>query len=103
MSNPSLRNFGKTIAALVITLVRGPLSAAGAVDANDPNAAIGKKPASVAEDIRVVKEGKPRDRFQATLRLGNGNRYGEISRLNAKILEDEDSLLVGTRLKLPVR
>jgi nucleoid-associated protein YgaU len=39
----------------------------------------------------------------AAEQLGNGSRYGEIARLNADILEDEDNLPVGMRLKLPVR
>lgn len=33
--------------------------------------------------------------------LGNGNRYGEIAKLNASILENEDALAIGMRLKLP--
>jgi len=35
--------------------------------------------------------------------LGDGNRYKEIAKLNAEILDDEDSLKVGMRLKLPAR
>lgn len=39
----------------------------------------------------------------AAKRLGDGSRYKEIARLNADVLEDEDHLLVGTRLKMPAR
>jgi len=37
----------------------------------------------------------------AAEQLGDGGRYSEITRLNAGILEDEDSLSVGMRLKMP--
>jgi len=50
----------------------------------------------------VVKEGDNLWRI-ATDKLGNGNRYTEIAKLNAAVLEDEDSLAVGMRLKLPAR
>ena len=39
----------------------------------------------------------------ASEHLGNGTRYTEIRELNADILKDEDNLLVGMHLKLPVR
>ena len=39
----------------------------------------------------------------ATAKLGNGSRYNEIARLNADILDHEDSLVVGMRLRMPVR
>ena len=39
----------------------------------------------------------------AAEQLGNGSRYTDISKLNADVLEDEDSLTVGMRLRLPVR
>lgn len=39
----------------------------------------------------------------ANRELGDGTRYKEISRLNADILDDEDHLDVGMRLKLPAR
>jgi nucleoid-associated protein YgaU len=39
----------------------------------------------------------------AAERLGDGSRYKEISRLNADTFEDEDSLAVGMRLKMPAR
>jgi nucleoid-associated protein YgaU len=35
--------------------------------------------------------------------LGNGSRYSEIAELNADILDSEDNLSVGTRLRIPVR
>ncbi len=37
----------------------------------------------------------------AAEQLGNGGRYPEISKLNTGILEDEDTLFVGMRLRLP--
>ncbi len=39
----------------------------------------------------------------ASEQLGNGNRYGEIAKLNADILNSEDNLAVGMRLKMPAR
>jgi len=50
----------------------------------------------------VVREGDSLWRIAAE-QLGDGSRYGEIAELNADILEDEDSLCVGIRLKMPVR
>jgi LysM repeat protein len=38
----------------------------------------------------------------ATQELGDGNRYPEITKLNAALLSDEDNLDIGMRLKLPV-
>ncbi|MHC4648085.1 MAG: LysM peptidoglycan-binding domain-containing protein, partial [Planctomycetota bacterium] len=35
--------------------------------------------------------------------LGDGNRYKEIVRLNAGILENENTVIPGMRLKLPLR
>ncbi|MHC4425872.1 MAG: LysM peptidoglycan-binding domain-containing protein [Planctomycetota bacterium] len=37
----------------------------------------------------------------AASQLGDGSRYKEISKLNAGILEDEDTLAVGMRLRMP--
>ena len=34
---------------------------------------------------------------------GTGSRYTEIAKINVTTLEDEDYLVVGTRLKLPRR
>ncbi len=39
----------------------------------------------------------------AEAELDNGARYSEIAELNANIISDEDSLIVGMRLKLPSR
>jgi len=50
----------------------------------------------------VVKEGDSLWKI-ATEHLGSGSRYTEISKLNAGILADEDSLTVGMRLKIPTR
>ncbi len=50
----------------------------------------------------IVQEGDSLWRIAAE-RLGDGNRYNEIARLNADILDDKDSLSVGMRLKIPVR
>jgi len=52
--------------------------------------------------IYVVREGDSLWRIAAE-QLGNGDRYPEISKLNTDILEDEDTLEVGTKLKLPER
>lgn len=50
----------------------------------------------------VVKDGDSLWRIAAE-KLGNGSRYKEISKLNADVLEDEDDLFVGIRLRLPAR
>ena len=50
----------------------------------------------------VVREGDNLWQIAAA-QLGNGNRYKEISKLNADIVKDEDTLVVGMRLKLPAR
>jgi len=50
----------------------------------------------------VVQEGDNLWRIAAA-QLGNGNRYKEISKLNADIVKDEDTLVVGMRLKLPTQ
>lgn len=39
----------------------------------------------------------------AVAQLGDGTRYKEISELNADMLEDEDDIPVGLRLKMPAR
>ncbi|MFC1762445.1 LysM peptidoglycan-binding domain-containing protein [Planctomycetota bacterium] len=49
----------------------------------------------------VVKEGESLWKIAQT-RLGNGNRYQEIIRLNADLLSNEDNLSVGDRLRLPL-
>jgi len=50
----------------------------------------------------IVQEGDSLWRIAAE-QLGSGSRYSEIAGLNADILDDEDSLAVGMRLKMPVR
>ena len=50
----------------------------------------------------VVREGDNLWKIAAE-QLGNGARYAEIGGLNADILDDEDSLAVGTRLRIPAR
>lgn len=50
----------------------------------------------------VVRDGDSLWRIAAE-QLGDGARYTEIAELNADILDDEDSIIVGMRLKLPVR
>ncbi len=50
----------------------------------------------------VVREGDSLWRIAAE-QLGDGNRYREIARLNAGILENENVVLAGMRLNLPVR
>ena len=50
----------------------------------------------------VVREGDSLWRI-ATEKLGDGNRFREITKLNTDILNDEDSLAVGMQLKIPVR
>jgi len=50
----------------------------------------------------VVREGDSLWRVAET-ELGDPSRYKEISKLNAGILEDEDTIIVGMRLKLPIR
>ena len=50
----------------------------------------------------VVRKGDSLWRIAAE-QLGNSNRYSEIAELNADILDDEDSLIVGMRLRLPGR
>ena len=50
----------------------------------------------------IVREGDSLWQIAAE-RLGNGSRYSEIAELNAGIVDDEDNLVVGMRLKLPIR
>jgi len=62
------------------------------------------EPPKVSADGKqyVVKEGDSLWRIAAE-QLGNGSRYKEIVKLNADILEDENSLSLGTTLKLPAK
>jgi nucleoid-associated protein YgaU len=39
----------------------------------------------------------------AAEKLGDGSRYKEIAKLNAGVLDGEDNLVVGMRLKIPAR
>jgi nucleoid-associated protein YgaU len=50
----------------------------------------------------VVREGDSLWEIAAD-KLGDGNRYNEIAKLNAHVIDDEDTLTVGMRLKLPAR
>lgn len=50
----------------------------------------------------VVQEGDSLWQIAAE-QLGDGNRYSEIAKINAGILEDEDTLSVGMRLRMPAR
>ena len=50
----------------------------------------------------VVREGDNLWKI-ATEKLGTGSRYSEISKLNADILDDEDYVVAGMRLKMPPR
>lgn len=50
----------------------------------------------------VVREGESLWQIAAD-RLGDGNRYDEIAKLNAGVLDSEDFLSVGMRLRMPSR
>jgi nucleoid-associated protein YgaU len=50
--------------------------------------------------IYVVREGDSLWEIAAD-KLGDGSRYNEIAKLNAHVIDDEDTLTVGMRLKLP--
>lgn len=69
---------------------------------------IGKKPTAVKKQKPkqsmwyVVQEGDNLSRIAAE-QLDNPNRYPEIAKLNADILDDEDNIVVGMRLKMPPR
>jgi LysM repeat protein len=57
---------------------------------------------AIQGEYYVVKDGDSLWRI-AEKKLGNGSRYTEISKLNSDVLEDEDDLFVGMRLRLPAR
>jgi len=61
-----------------------------------------KKQQTKQQKAYVVQDGDSLWKIAAA-KLGDGNRYTEIVRLNAKALEDEDVLCVGVRLKMPAR
>ncbi len=50
----------------------------------------------------VVREGDSLWKIAAE-QLGEGSRYTEIAKLNGDILDDEDTLSIGMRLKMPAR
>lgn len=50
----------------------------------------------------IVREGDNLWRIAAK-ELGDGSRYTEISKVNANILEDQNTLVVGMRLRIPAR
>lgn len=50
----------------------------------------------------VVRDGDNLWKIAAE-QLGTGSRYGEISKLNADILDDEDYVVAGMRLRIPPR
>ena len=50
----------------------------------------------------IVREGDNLWRI-ATRQLGDGSRYTEISKVNADILEDQNTLVVGMHLRIPAR
>lgn len=52
--------------------------------------------------VYIVQEGDSLWRIAAK-QLGSGSRYTEIIELNAVILDDEDNIAVGMRLKIPAR
>jgi nucleoid-associated protein YgaU len=57
---------------------------------------------AIKGEYYTVKDGDSLWRI-AEKKLGNGGRYTEISKLNADVLEDEDDIVVGMRLRLPAR
>jgi len=61
-----------------------------------------KRPKAGRSGGYIVRDGDSLWRIAAE-HFGDGSRYGEIARLNADILDDEDYLFVGMRLKLPTR
>lgn len=74
----------------------------------EPSGPIGRRrllrdgPATKVSGQYVVRDGDSLWNI-AVAKLGDGIRYREIVKLNAAVLEDEDSLTVGMRLKLPGR
>jgi nucleoid-associated protein YgaU len=61
-----------------------------------------KKQQTKQQNTYVVQDGDSLWKIAAA-KLGDGNRYTEIVRLNDKILENEDVVCVGMRLKMPAR
>lgn len=60
-----------------------------------------RKP-QVRSRVHVVREGDSLWQIAAD-KLGDGSRYNEIAELNGDVIDDEDTLAVGMRLKLPAR
>ena len=58
------------------------------------------KEQSKQDKIYVVREGDSLWKI-AERELGNGSRFSDITELNARMLGDEDSLVVGMRLRIP--
>ncbi len=50
----------------------------------------------------VVRDGDSLWKIAAK-QLGGGSRYAEISKLNAGVLDDEDNLIIGMRLRMPAQ
>ena len=61
-----------------------------------------KTPSAKRNRQYVVREGDSLWQIAAA-QLGDGTRYEEISELNTDILEDEDDIPVGLRLRMPAR
>ncbi len=61
-----------------------------------------KTPSAKRNRQYVVREGDSLWQIAAA-QLGDGTRYEEISELNTDILEDEDDIPVGMRLRMPAR
>ncbi len=60
-----------------------------------------RRPA-VRSRVYVVREGDSLWQIAAD-KLGDGSRYNEIAKLNGDVIDDEDTLTVGMRLKMPAR
>jgi len=78
----------------------GSMGSARSVGQATPSRSAGRS--SGAGRVYVVKEGDSLWKI-AQRELGDGRRFGEIAALNADTLSDEDSLVVGMKLKLPAR
>ncbi|MCK4913769.1 MAG: LysM peptidoglycan-binding domain-containing protein [Planctomycetes bacterium] len=59
-----------------------------------------KKTSFAKAKVYIVRDGDSLWKIAAS-QLGNGSRYAELASLNSGIIDDEDNLTVGTRLKLP--
>jgi len=61
-----------------------------------------KEPGTSKVRVYIVQEDDNLWRIAAK-QLGNGNRYNEIAKLNAGILDDQDCLAIGMHLKIPAK